>query len=105
MPIVLAFIDLFMNFAWFPSLFAGFAVRVRCLAYLRVCSVLAGDQVREINKPGLARFFYPARFQNMNSGTRLTVKYATDTKTPANSTSPRPEPNGRRHGPGFDEKT
>jgi len=43
--------------------------------------------------------------QNMHSGTKLTVKDATDAKTQANSTSPRAESNGRRPGPGFGPKS
>jgi len=41
----------------------------------------------------------------MHSGAKLTAKDATDTKTPANSTSPRPESIGRRPGPGFCRKS
>jgi len=43
-------------------------------------------------------------FQNMRSNTKLTAKDATDAKKLANSTSRRPESNGRRHGPGFGPK-
>jgi len=41
----------------------------------------------------------------MYSDTNLTAKDATDSKTPAYSTFPRPESNGRRPGPGFDQKS
>jgi len=43
----------------------------------------------------------PAGFQNMYLDTKLTVMDAADAKTLANSTSRRPESNGRRPGPGF----
>jgi len=51
----------------------------------------------------LARTFllFWAGFQNMDLGTKLTVKNATDAKTPANSASRRTESNGRRPGPRF----
>jgi len=39
----------------------------------------------------------------MNLDTKLTAVDATDAKTPANSTCRRPESNGRRPGPGFDQ--
>ena len=45
--------------------------------------------------------FFSAGFQNMDWGTKLTVKNATDAKTMANSTSWRSESNGQRPGPGF----
>ena len=60
------------------------------------------------NAPGLACnyfFTFPGKVQNMESGTKLTATDATDAKTPANSTSPRPESNGRRPGPGFGQKS
>ena len=40
----------------------------------------------------------------MDSDTELTVADATDTRTPPNPTSPRPEANGRRPGPGFGQQ-
>jgi len=41
----------------------------------------------------------------MQSDTELSAKEATDAKTLANSTSPRPESNGRRRGQGFGQKS
>ena len=41
----------------------------------------------------------------MHSDTKLTATDATDAKTPANSTSPRRESNGRRPRPGFGQKS
>jgi len=59
--------------------------------------------------PGLAcNYFFIVfleGFQNKNSGTKLIAKDATDAKTPANSTFPRPEPDGRRPGQGFGPKS
>ena len=45
-----------------------------------------------------------SRFQNTDSGTKRTAKDATDAKSVQNSTSPRPESNGRRPRPGFAAK-
>jgi len=41
----------------------------------------------------------------MDSDTKLTVTDATYAKSPANLTSPRPESNGTRPGPGFGQKS
>jgi len=49
--------------------------------------------------------FLSAGFQNVDAGAKLTAKDATDAETPANSTSPPPESNGRRPGPGFGQKS
>ena len=49
----------------------------------------------------LARTFFFCRIPKSGFGTKLTVKNATGTKTPANSASRRTESNGRRPGPGF----
>jgi len=60
-----------------------------------------------LHLPGLActyfLYFFSAGFQNLDLDTKLTVKNATDAKTPANSASRRTESNGRRPGPGFDQ--
>jgi len=45
--------------------------------------------------------FFPAGFPNLDLGTKLTVKNATDAKTPANSASRRTESNERCPGPRF----
>ena len=59
--------------------------------------------------PGLAcnysLILFSARFQNVDPGTKLTAMDATDARTPTNSTSPRPESNGRRPGAGFGQKS
>ena len=48
--------------------------------------------------------FFLGQVQNMDSGTKLAGTDATGAKIPAKSTSPRPESNGRRPGPGFSAK-
>ena len=72
-----------------------------------VCCSFSAMEVRIV--PGVAcNYFlivFSAGFQNMDSCTKLTAKDATDAKTPANSTSRRPESDGRRHGPGFGPKS
>ena len=47
---------------------------------------------------------FRAKFQSMDSGTRLPAKGATDANTSGFFTFPRPEFNGRCLGPGFDDK-
>ena len=49
-------------------------------------------------------FCLSVRFQNIDSVVKLIDKDATHATTLANSTSPRPEPNGRLPGPGFGQK-
>ena len=67
------------------------------------------DGVGDFHEPGLAcdyfLTFFLARFRNIDSGTKLTAKDAKGAKTLATPTSPRPEPNGRRPGPGFRQKS
>ena len=46
-------------------------------------------------------YFFSAGFQNMDLGTKLTVKNATDAKRTTNSASRRTESTGRRPGPRF----
>ena len=50
-------------------------------------------------------YFFLFDLQKMNSDTKLPVKDATGAKTLANSTSRRPECNGRRPGLGFGRKS
>jgi len=83
------------------------AIKKRWLPVVSLNMFLPRSRLRSIsslNSPVLlARtfYFFSAGYQNMDLGTKLTVKNATDPKTPANSASRRSDSNGRRPGPRF----
>jgi len=64
--------------------------------------------VRSFPQPAIAQAYFQivhsAEVQHMNLGTKQTAKDATDAKTTANSTPPRPESSARRPGPGICQK-
>jgi len=76
-------------------------------AIVQISTCCKSCHLQCLQLPAIARAYFKKvdRVPKYDSDTRLTAKDATDTKTQAISTSPGPECNGRRPGPGFGPKS